>query len=604
MFLEIVMKRHWLTRIWITVVAAVAVYGHTQTQAQTVNVVEYRNKTLDAYFITGRASEQAALDAVADFSRTGMSFQAVSAATSAAALTKVCRFYVSLASPFVSSHFYGRQGSDCEAALAANPPGFTYEGYDFAVQSPTAGSCPVGTFAVSRSFRALGTGKTSNHRYTVSAATYAIAATAGYVGEGVTFCATAATHAASGPSATAVGVATGSAVTATIGAAGGSLRSADGKLTLTVPAGALAANTTIGMQPISNFAHGRIGDAYRLTPDGQTFAQPVTLTFGYTEDELIGGSADVLGVASQTATGFWLWAGEPTVNAATKTFSVNTTHFSDWSRVRGIQMRPPSKTVRVKGSVSLVVTVCYQVSITGPSGDPLTSLGYNCDLNDELAILNPVSDWSVNGVMGGGSVTGTVSGSGTAGTFVAPATKPNPNTVTVSALVKKSPLGQKVLVTSNITITEDSWTGTGKSTSDAIDASAEVIWTLESNDNNVATYRPSGTASVVVHGCIVYSPSIGVIDPATGVLVVDFNANPPTYHGTGLTVWPAVQTVTCANPPPPISTFVPAVFFGGSKGALGVEAAGEVSADGKTIGGTDINTQSAAVRFTWSFTRD
>ena len=598
------MKRNLLTRMLFIFGAASAVFGLTLTHAQTVNVVEYRNKTLDAYFITGRASEQAALDAVADFSRTGMSFQAVSAATSAAALTKVCRFYVSLASPFVSSHFYGRQGSDCEVVLAANPPGFTYEGYDFAVQSPTAGSCPAGTFAVSRSFRALGTGKTSNHRYTVSAATYAIAATAGYVGEGVTFCATAATDAASGPSATAVGIVTGSAVTATIGAAGGSLRSADGKLTLTVPAGALAANTTIGMQPISNFAHGRIGDAYRLTPDGQTFAQPVTLTFGYTEDELIGGSADVLGVASQTATGFWLWAGEPTVNAATKTFSVNTTHFSDWSRVRGIQMRPPSKTVRVKGSVSLVVTVCYQVSITGPSGDPLTSLGYNCDRGDELAILNPVSDWSVNGVMGGGSVTGTVSGSGTAGTFIAPATKPSPNIVTVSALVKKSPLGQKVLVTSNIAITEDSWTGTGKSTSDAIDASAEVIWTLESSDNNVATYRPSGTASVVVRGCIVYSPSIGVIDPTAGVLVVDFNANPPTYHGTGLALWPAVQTIICANPPPPVSTFVPAAFFGGSKGALGVEAVGEVSVDGKTISGTDTNTQGAAIRFTYSFTRN
>ena len=599
------MKRNWLTRILITLVAATAVCGHAQTQAQTVNVVEYRNKTLDAYFITGRANEQAVLDTVADFSRTGMTFQAVSATTSNATLTKVCRFYVSLASPFVNSHFYGRQGTDCESVLAANPPGFNYEGYDFALQSPTTGACPTGSFAVSRSFRALNGGKTSNHRYTVSAGTYAIAATVGYVGEGVAFCATAATDAASGPSATAVGVATGSAVTATIGAAGGSLRSADGKLTLTVPAGALAANTTIGMQPISNFAHGRIGGAYRLTPDGQTFAQPITLTFGYTEDELIGGSADVLGVASQTATGFWRWAGEPTVNAATKTFSVNTTHFSDWSRVKGIQMRPPSKTVRVKGSVSLVVTVCYPVSITGPSGDPLTYLGYNCDGSDELAILNPISDWSVNAVLGGGSVTGTVSGSGIAGTFVAPATKPSPNIVTVSALVKKSPLGQKVLVTSNITITEDSWTGTGKSTSDAIDASADVIWTLESSDNNVATYRPSGTASVVVHGCIVFTPSTGLIDPAFGgVLVVDFNANPPTYHGSGLTLWPAVQTVTCPNPPPPVNTFVPAAFFGGSKGTLGVEAAGEVSGNGTTISGTDTNTQGAPVTFTWSFKRN
>ena len=53
----------------------------TSVSAQSVTVVEYRNKTLDAYFITGRVSEQQLLDTVADFSRTGMSFQASEAAT-------------------------------------------------------------------------------------------------------------------------------------------------------------------------------------------------------------------------------------------------------------------------------------------------------------------------------------------------------------------------------------------------------------------------------------------------------------------------------------------------------------------------------------------
>ena len=148
----------------------------------------------------------------------------------------------------------------------ANPAGFNYEGYDFALQAPTAGACPAGTFAVSRSFRALAGGKTSNHRYTVSAATYASAAAAGYVGEGAAFCATAVTDAASGATATAVGVATGSTASATIGPAGGSLSASDGKLVLTIPPGALAANTVIGMQPISNFAHGKIGSVILQSP--------------------------------------------------------------------------------------------------------------------------------------------------------------------------------------------------------------------------------------------------------------------------------------------------------------------------------------------------
>jgi hypothetical protein len=255
--------------------------------------------------------------------------------------------------------------------------------------------------------------------------------------------------------------------------------------------------------------------------------------------------------------------------------------------------------------VSLQVTVCYQVSVTGPSGDPLTYLGYNCDVDNDFAILNPISDWSVNGVLGGNSTTGTVTGSGVSGTFVAPATKPSPNVVTVSARVKKSPLGEKVLLSSVITITEDSWSGTASSDSEAIGASAEVTWVIERTDNNIATYRPTGTASVNVHGCITYNPSSGVIEPASGgVLIVDYNTIPPTYSGSGLAIWPAVATSTCPLAPPPFSTFAIAGFFGGSKGAGGVEAQGQASADGTVIEGADTNTSGTPVTFKWKFTRN
>lgn len=50
---------------------------------QTVTVVEYYNKSVDAYFISGKVAEQTALDGVADFQRTGMTFQAVAAASAA-----------------------------------------------------------------------------------------------------------------------------------------------------------------------------------------------------------------------------------------------------------------------------------------------------------------------------------------------------------------------------------------------------------------------------------------------------------------------------------------------------------------------------------------
>lgn len=166
-----------------------------RVEAQTVTVVEYYNTALDAYFITGRTSDQTALDAVASFQRTGMTFQATAAASATASQTKICRFYIHSASPYVSSHFYGRQGIDCEPIRAQNLVGFDWEDYDFATQQPTAGVCPAATTPVYRGFRAAAGGKTSNHRYSASQTTYQTAIQAGYVGEDVAFCVTSATAA-------------------------------------------------------------------------------------------------------------------------------------------------------------------------------------------------------------------------------------------------------------------------------------------------------------------------------------------------------------------------------------------------------------------------
>lgn len=176
----------WLAAFVVTIVSAAA-------SAQAVTVVEYYNRTLDSYFVTGRASEQQQLDGITDFQRTGMTFQAVAATGDTTGLTRICRFYVSLGNPFTSTHFYGREGTDCESIRAQAPAGFSWEGYDFALQQPSAGACPMGTVTVYRSFRPGGAGRTSNHRYSTSASSYAAAATDGYNGEQSAFCAAAAT---------------------------------------------------------------------------------------------------------------------------------------------------------------------------------------------------------------------------------------------------------------------------------------------------------------------------------------------------------------------------------------------------------------------------
>ena len=167
----------------------------TAVSAQSVTVVEYYNSAVDAYFITGRTAEQSVLDGVADFKRTGMTFQATATASATSAQTKICRFYVSSTNPYTSSHFYGRQGVDCESLRSQNIPGFSWEDYDFATQQPSNNVCPSNTTPIYRGFRAAANGKTSNHRYTASTATYQTAISAGYVGENIAFCAASATAA-------------------------------------------------------------------------------------------------------------------------------------------------------------------------------------------------------------------------------------------------------------------------------------------------------------------------------------------------------------------------------------------------------------------------
>ena len=175
---------------------AVAALAATPIPSVPVTVVEYYNAALDAYFVTGRGNEQAAVDAVAGFKRTGGSINAVSAASATGAQVPICRYYISTTTPFTSSHFYGPRDTDCVVIANANPTGFSYEGLDFAVTLPTAGACPAtAPFAVYRSFRVAAGGKTSNHRFSTSLARYNEMTAKGWNPEGIVFCAASGTAA-------------------------------------------------------------------------------------------------------------------------------------------------------------------------------------------------------------------------------------------------------------------------------------------------------------------------------------------------------------------------------------------------------------------------
>jgi hypothetical protein len=254
------------------------------------------------------------------------------------------------------------------------------------------------------------------------------------------------------PKASPVGAPAGASLTATIGASGGTVASTDNRIRVTIPAGALTADTVIGIQPIADTDAAGFGQAYRLTPDGQTFGKPVTVAFQYTAADLDGTFANALGIAFQDKHGRWESQGAVTRDAATKTLSVKSTHFTDFSELSGVQLLPASKKIKPKRTLALKVVDC-----TENVGSTIYVLfackdGYKSPGTSGLAIPN---SWAVNGAPGGTDGLGLVAGDQFGATFTAPATKPKTGaTVAVSVKVKPT-TGPTAQIVSNVTILGD-----------------------------------------------------------------------------------------------------------------------------------------------------
>ncbi|RRB04644.1 hypothetical protein [Larkinella rosea] len=130
---------------------------------------------------------------------------------------------------------------------------------------------------------------------------------------------------------TEIGQPLGGLVSKTIGPEGGTIATADGKVQLVLPAGALGKATNITIQPITNTAPNGIGPAFRFSPDGLQFAKPATLTFAYTDERVTANDADMLKVAFQSENKIWQNVTGVTVDTQTKRISAPMAHFSDWS---------------------------------------------------------------------------------------------------------------------------------------------------------------------------------------------------------------------------------------------------------------------------------
>jgi len=260
------------------------------------------------------------------------------------------------------------------------------------------------------------------------------------------------------PAATALGAPTGTVVQKTIGAAGGSITSADGKLTFTVPAGALDANEIISVQSIENKAPlGMKNRAYRFLPHGLQFKKPAILTLAYDENDIAGSAPEQVNLATQTDKGNWKKSGTMLVNLNNRTMTTDILHFSDYAfyeSFRLLDSKTDSDTavIKLRTSEEVKPTAYYikEVSLDNSNelliSVPLLASGY-------------VREWTVNGQsnphpdLNFGGIGGKNGYTAAEVDYIASRRAPNPNSITVTV---KLDLGSKGLLflLRNVSITD------------------------------------------------------------------------------------------------------------------------------------------------------
>lgn len=158
--------------------------------------------------------------------------------------------------------------------------------------------------------------------------------------------------------ATEVGTPVGDKVSKGIGPTGGTLTSPDGKLTLTVPKGALTENNSFSIQPITNSSAAGIGLGYRLEPHDAKFATPLELSIRFDDNDLEGTVPEALELAYQDSAGAWHAPTASRLDMNTKTLTVSTTHFSDWLFLRQLAITPAKAKVLVGETVFIKIDAC------------------------------------------------------------------------------------------------------------------------------------------------------------------------------------------------------------------------------------------------------
>lgn len=389
------------------------------------------------------------------------------------------------------------------------------------------------------------------------------------------------------PVSTGVGTPMGPLATGTIGAAGGTLATGGDSVRIQIPAGALAADVQVGIQMISGGAPSSVR-SFRFTPDGLAFTAPATVTVKYRDADFEDSAPDLLTIGTQLPNGTWELYDIRSLEVDTlaKTITFTTPHFSDYTLLRGVQIRPPSDTIDEGQSIQLAVLNCTTVVET--SSETHSSFAYDCRPpgvpaganEDDLPALPTVridaASWAANGVQGGSAQVGFVAGNDVA-EYVAPAQAPAGNPVAVSVRVRHNSDNTTSTLVANIRIRNSceasvrsgsgfraacfppNLSGTSRSTiTDAdplYDISAEVEWIVDTAilvPGKVVFYYPRGQVTFTSRDpCVAIEPETVTIDAinthASIMINLDTNQVHPTadWSAQAGTVWTATYTDLC-----------------------------------------------------------
>lgn len=230
-----------------------------------------------------------------------------------------------------------------------------------------------------------------------------------------------------------------------VGTEGGTIISEDGRLTITIPEGALSQETEIVIQPLANTSLSGIGYAYRLTPHGNVFNKEVTISFSYKHAEQFLSNNEAVEIAWQNDEGKWICYGDAINDKVSKTIRVNTNHFSDWNLIASMELTPVVKTIGLSESVSLKA---FRYVHPVNDEDFIVPLSIpNVGSGEPMLIENRyIVKWTLNGP-------GQLQASGSQATYTAPSSMPADNSATVTLELNVN--GKQVLLISTIHLIED-----------------------------------------------------------------------------------------------------------------------------------------------------